>query len=1024
MPLIRVRCSFARLLALLASCLCLSAATVSVRAVESRTDPDFAIQSWDRRQGVPATVINDIQRAPNGYLWLATQKGLVRFDGERFRLFVSQSNPELRTNWVNCALVDTSGALWIATAADLLYYPSGRPGAENPTVIKVPSSVKALTLRADNSVWALCEKNEILRFSGSTIAGHRIIPGDESMRLLLAGKDGVQVMAASSQKITLLKNGEFLPVVQDWGFKARPDLACPRKLGGFWIAAERGVACVSESNGTVMVTSIQTTGESPGSAITALEEDKTGRLWAGTREGVVHCLSPAATTAEPSIWRQVTPKRLRSLGPVSCLYEDPEGLIWAGTTGGYLHQIKRRVVTAWSLPLLNQENIPHTVCVARDGVVWVGTDGAGVYRYQDRAVAHFGPEMGATFTSVMAMFEDSRTNLWLGTANGLFRFENGRFQPELAAILTGRPVPSLFEDPDGSLWFGTDGEVIRKQGENIKRFSLGRGVEVRALAKGRRNELWIGTRGSGIFRLRNEQVEKYDRFQRPGVQSLYCDHHGILWVGTITRGLFRIAGNHIYEWSSADGLPSSWVHSIIEDSSGTLWLGSNEGIYGVTKQALMERIRSKDSPLLTIQVASPEIPNWSSGSGQPSAAKGPDGRLWFPAGHGVLSFNPAELMRTRPALPVLIEEVLVDGVERAAAPSAPPLKIYSGMKRLELRYTIADLDSPGQLKFRYKLEGLDDKWIDGGAQRSASYGPLPPGKYSFSVISAGSANAWTATANPVQFEIVPHLWETQWFRGCAAVLILSVVGAAAHFIGRAKFRRKLERLQMHQAMEKERQRIARDLHDDLGSAITEIMLLSELAKGENGVEPIGVSQIRSQLNHITRKAQQVATSMDEIVWTINPKNDSLPDLASYLCDYATEFLRAAQVSSRIDVSESFPGVPVSAQQRYNLFLAVKEALNNAVKHSGASEVWLRIHWSERDFVIALSVEDNGRGFAPAPPGNGSGNGLANMRARLSSLGGHTEIASDPGSGTKVRFTLVLPAHSIERLAGAPQTSDL
>jgi signal transduction histidine kinase len=426
----------------------------------------------------------------------------------------------------------------------------------------------------------------------------------------------------------------------------------------------------------------------------------------------------------------------------------------------------------------------------------------------------------------------------------------------------------------------------------------------------------------------------------------------------------------------------------------------------------MERLRSKESPLLTIQVASPELGNWSAASGQPSAAKGPDGRIWFPVGHGLLSFNPAELIRSRPASPVLIEEVLVEGVKRAFDPAAPKLKMYAGMKRLEFRYTIADLDSPGRLKFRYKLEGLDEKWVDAGTQRFATYPSLPPGRYRFRVISAGSADVWTETANPLVIEIVPHFTQTAWFRTSSAVLVLGLVGTIAHLIGRAKLRRKLELLEMQQAMEKERQRIARDLHDDLGAGITEIMLLSELAKRDNGLEPVAAEQMNSQLSDITQKARQVATAMDEIVWTVDPRNDSLPDLASYLCDYMREFLRAANLSCRIDANESLPSLTLSAQQRHNLFMAVKEALNNAVKHSGASEVWLRIRWVVHRSALSVTVEDNGRGFDPAACREGGGNGLANMRTRMHASGGETEFASSPGEGTKVHFTLPLHAQAV------------
>jgi len=665
------------------------------------------------------------------------------------------------------------------------------------------------------------------------------------------------------------------------------------------------------------------------------------------------------------------------------------------------------------LPTLAQDSVPHTVCAARDGTVWVGTDGAGAYQYQNGSVARFGVEQGLSNLTVIAIFEDGQTNLWFGTLGGLFRFEEGRFKSELRNVVADRPVPALSQSRDGDLWFGTVGAIIRKRGENVRTYSVGgasREAEVRAITEDKEGQIWAGTRGAGLFRLKENHFERYEEFPRPIVNTIYCDRKGALWVGTAARGLFRLRDKRPLNWSSADGLPSDSVNSILDDATDTLWLSSSEGVFGMRKQALMERWRSKTSPLPTIQVAAAEMENWSAGSGQPSAAKGPDGRLWFPLGHGVLSFHPAELIRERPALPVLIEEVLVDDIERAFTPRSPGLKIYTGMKRLEFRYTIADLDSPGRLKFRYQLEGLDDKWINGGVSRSATYGPLPPGKYRFRVTSAGSGNVWTETANPLAFEIVPHFWQTAWFQTSSALLVLSIVGATAHFIGRAKLRRKLERLEMQQAMEKERQRIARDLHDDLGSGITEIMLLSELAKRENDPDVAQPAQIRSQLSDITRKAQQVATAMDEIVWTVDPKNDRLPDLASYLCDYAREFLRAANVSCRIDMMEDLPPLPVTAQQRHNLFMAVKEALNNAVKHSGASEVWLRILWA--DNRLAVGVEDNGRGFdASRVREKPNGNGLSNMQTRMDTICGKTEFRSQPSQGTKICLSLPLAAGS-------------
>lgn len=1000
-------CLHVRLVVAVGGCL-LGALSVPSGGQAQEAGPEFVTRTWDRRDGLPAAGINEIQRAPNGYLWLATQRGLLRFDGERFKAFDTESHAEFRTNWMAGVLADSSGGVWLGTPAGLFYQPDGKPGRDKWIEVGAHLPVKALASGGGGAIWALSVSNEVVQIAGGSLTARFKAPGDKPAHLLLCDKQN-GLLVASTHGAALRREERWLSVPPELIAKVRPDLACRSEQGGFWMAADREVVRLVEKKGQFTVTRLESTGDGPRSTITALMEDHLGRLWAGTREGAVYCLEPIPGSGAPDkgagpAWRQVTPKRLASLGNIACVYEDSEGLVWAGTTAGYLHQIKRRLVETWSLPSITQESVPHTVCVARDGAVWVGTDGAGVFRYQHGNVTRFGMEQGLGNGTVISMLEDTQTNLWLGTFGGLYRFENGRFKAELGAFLDNQPVPALFQDRAGTLWFGSTGAVLRKRGEEVNEFLLPRVFqrrEVRAMAEAPRGALWIGTRGGGLFRLEEGKVEKYAKFSAARVHTMYSDARGNLWVGTATRGLFRVAGNRINSWSRSDGLPNSWIHSILEDSSGTLWLGSNEGIFGVTKQALLGRARSKQSPLLTIQVASSEMENWSAGSGQPSAAKGPDGRLWFPAGHGVLSFQPAELMRQRPALPVLIEEVRVDGAERVFNQNGP-LQIFTGMKRLEFRYTVADLDSPGRLKFRYKLEGLDERWVDGGAQRSATYGPLAPGTYQFRVISAGSGNE---TATPLSIQIVPHLWQTTSFQVGLAVLSLGAVGATALFIGRAKLRRKLERLELQHALEKERQRIAQDLHDDVGSGISEIVFLSELARQEQTESP---ARTPEQLANITQKARQIATAMDEVVWTVNPKNDSLPNLASYLCDYAREFLRAANVGCRLDMAERLPNAPLTAQQRHNLFMVVKEALNNAVKHSGAGEVWLRILWS--DAVVVVSVEDNGRGFHPAQAQAGeSGNGLANMQARLEAIGGKTEYSSQPGQGTRVRFTLPLVA---------------
>lgn len=976
--------------------LVITAVWCAAHAWAAETEPDFVLRSWDRRDGLPASVIADIERTPDGYLWLATYRGLMRFDGARFKRFDDQNSAALQTNFVTQLLAEPDGGIWVGTLTSLSYLPDMRPSTGPYSEIGTQLGVMALARGSRDEVWAISsDRTELLRIVGKNVEQRFAAPDGQLIRSIVCDGEGNLVMLIGYNLYTFVGE-QFVPWANAGVEKDSVTVIAGRRDGGVWIASGTRLLRMDASGRVDTPHLAPDADDAPKLSMTAMLEDSAGRLWVGTRNGSVHYFHPDVG------WRQVTPKRTRALGQISSMHEDYEGMLWIGTVGGFLHQIKPRLVTMWSLPGLVQESVTQTVCVSRDGAVWIGTDGSGAYRYKDGVFARFTAQHGLSNSTVMAIFEDRRTNLWFGTLGGLFRLQGDRLEPELASLLSGQPVPALFEDDEGSLWIGTVGAVIRKRGEDVQVYEIGpgaRGAEVRAITQGKEGEIWIGLRTGGLFRFRNERIERETGFERPVVTALHCDDDGVLWIGTIARGLFRFQNGRARNWMAGDGLPSSMVFTILEDDDETLWMSSNEGVFGLRKAELRTFERSAQAPLLAIHLSASDTHNWSAGSGQPGASKGPDGRLWFPLAHGVVSFHPKSLMRTRPELPVLLEEVIVDGVERPLVPGAP-IRILSGMRRLEFRYTLADLDAVGRLKFRYKLEGLDEEWVEGSVQRTASYGPLPQGNYRFRVISAGSGNVWREMLHPVELEIVPRIWETGWFRGTSVLLLLGAVSLVVRRIERGKARRRLERLEMQQAMEKERRRIAQDLHDDLGAGLTEIMLLGELAKRNLPAEA------QPDVEAMTEKTRLLATAMDEVVWTVNPKNDFVPNLASYIADYAREFFRATPVPCRIDVDGVLPPAPVSAQTRHNLFLAVKEALNNAAKHARATEVWLALRCDNG--TLTVSVEDNGRGFDPGAVRSG-GNGLQNMRARLEASGGHTEVQSRPGAGTLIRFTV--PLHS-------------
>jgi len=336
--------------------------------------------------------------------------------------------------------------------------------------------------------------------------------------------------------------------------------------------------------------------------------------------------------------------------------------------------------------------------------------------------------------------------------------------------------------------------------------------------------------------------------------------------------------------------------------------------------------------------------------------------------------------------------------------------LLSGVRRLAFRYTCADLRAPEQLQFRYWLEGVDEGWVDAGSQRTASYIQTPPGTYRFRVMAGGASGIWREAAQPVLVTIVPRLWERGSVRSLAGLTLLGAMAATAYSIGRARVRRKLARSEQQRAVEQERQRIAANIHDDLGASLTRITLLSDLAR-----EGAVAGGIAAEMDQIHKTSCELTRSMDEIVWAVDPEHDTLDSLVTYLGKFAQDLLRVANTRCRLHIPTTVPAIGVSSHVRHNLFLAVKEALHNVIKHAAATEA--RLHFSLETDAFVLVVADNGRGFIPTEhAGNpvlhagqiSGGNGLRNISRRLREIGGRCEVVSAPGQGTEIRLRVPLP----------------
>jgi len=387
---------------------------------------------------------------------------------------------------------------------------------------------------------------------------------------------------------------------------------------------------------------------------------------------------------------------------------------------------------------------------------------------------------------------------------------------------------------------------------------------------------------------------------------------------------------------------------------------------------------------------------------QPGACVARDGKLWFPTIKGLASINPAQFSPNTNPPPVVIESVLIDGQEQngkgSSAGLPAPVVIPSRKERLEIHYTSLNLGAPERARFKYRLDGHETAWTEAGNTRVAYYAKLPPGHYQFQVTACNEDGVWNKTGSALALAIEPPLWRTWWFLSASSVCILGAIVGMVHYFSTQRLQRQVERLRQHEAVEKERARIARDIHDQLGASLTQVALLGEFVESDKD----SPSEIEAHARQICQTARDTTRVLDEIVWTVNPSNDTLEGLVNYICKYAQEYLGVAGLRYRLDVPAQLPDASLPPELRHNVFLAAKEAITNIVRHAKASAAWVRLRLEPGVFI--LEIADDGRGLADLDPAKAqSRNGLTNMRKRVEEIGGQFSIGPAPEGGTLVRL---------------------
>jgi signal transduction histidine kinase/ligand-binding sensor domain-containing protein len=929
---------------------------------------------------------------------------LLRFDGVRFTTFNEGNTPGLSSGSVVKLFEDARANLWIGTdTGDVLLVKNGK--VEQIRVGRGTREGRLMSICEDSTgaVWLYTADGYLGQYRDAKLEAWQVLPNYRSnCRAMAADTSGLLWIGTDFflyglRPSVMSTTGNVPAAAYSRAPVAKLDLLLASRSAGYWRLAQGRIQKWKDDH-------LESgydwsypwhTNSTP---VRAACEDQEGNLVVGTGGEGVFWFDAQGGHAQ-----------LLSDYTVLSLCMDKQGDLWVGTDGRGLVRVRRK-----SFEVLegSQGLTVQSVCQDGQSGLWIGYYGEHIDHWMNGKLQSFGRTNGLVDLGVKSVFVDHDQNLWVGTQlGGLLRFQGDRFLLAPGSELLARDyeVSALYQDRSNRLWAGTQAGLASWNGQAWTFVTNGPpGAVVRALVEDRSGNLWIGTQGGGLQRIRDGQFAWFGKTNDLPSDNISCvleDSAGVLWIGT-SAGLARLSNG---KWTSYAGHfsgVSGNVGYLIDDDQGYLWMGSSVGLMRVRKADLEDFAVGRIDAVPIRSYGQPDgLPTrvCSQGS-QPAACRTRDGKLWFPTISGLVSVDPRQLRPNTNLPPVIIESVWVDGrpegpdALRVSAPRA--VRIPAARESLEIHYTSINLPAPDLGLFKYRLTGHED-WTTAEPQRRyARYSKLPHGHYTFEVKACNEDGLWNETPATLAVTVLPPFWQTWWFISMTSLCLLGMIVGLVHYVSTQKLQRQLAALRQQELLQQERARIARDLHDQLGANLTQVALLGELAETDKDLP----GEVEAHAKQISQTARETTRALDEIVWTVNPSNDTLDGLINYVCKYAQEYLALAGLRYRLEVPAQLPPLPISPELRHNVFLAAKEAVNNVVKHSRATAAWLRLHLEPNEFT--LEIEDNGRGVATGDEKKGR-NGLRNMRKRLEEVGGMFAILPGSEGGTRVCLTAPL-----------------
>jgi signal transduction histidine kinase/CheY-like chemotaxis protein/ligand-binding sensor domain-containing protein len=1031
---------------------------VPAQALEpSKALTQYVQEVWQQEEGLPENDVTTILQTRDGYIWLGTEEGLVRFDGVRFTVFDRSNTPELASPYITSLLEGRDGSLWIGTGGGgVCRLKAGKFSVPPALVVLSSDDVRSFYESADGALWIGTGGHGIGCLKDGKFSRYTTADGlANDFVWALAGTGDGTLWVGTDHGLDRLKDGKFtlystkdgLPndVVWSlaWGragtlwigtggglcrlqdgklhvYASNRDKYPVKSLyedrhGTLWLGTEgHGLERITNGSG-----SAYTTREGlPNDTVMAVLEDDEGSLWIGTFGGGLVRLKDASFVT-------IGTEQGLSAADINAVYEGHDGSVWIGTSGGGLNRLKNGEVTHYT----RKQGLPSdevwSVLEGRDGSIWAGTNGGGLARLRDGRIVTYSTKNGLSNDSVRALLEDPQGDLWIGTrSGGLNRLRDGKLT--LYSTRNGLPsdvIRALYIDPGGTLWVATDGGLVALEG----------GGATDDEGRGRRYSIKTYTTKDGLA---NNATCSIDQ-----------DREGTLWVGSCTGGLSRFKDGKFTAYTTRQGMFDDIVFRILEDDQDNLWMSCNRGVYRASKRELNQLAEGKIKQIHCVSygVSDGMGSRECNGGFQPAGWKTKDGRLWFPTLKGVAVVDPARLRIDEHPPRVMIESVFIDG---EAVPASANIEVPAGHSKLEIHYTGLSFSAPRKVRFKFQLLGFDKTWVDAGSRRIAYYTNVPPGKYSFRVIACNGEGVWNLQGATLELYLEPHFYQTLWFYTLSALLLLAAaMGGYRLRIRQIRVReRELERHVKERTEELQKEVTVRKRAEEAaeaGSRAKSMFLANmshEIRTPINGILGMTELTMETELNSEQRGyLGLVKTSADALLTVLNDildfskieagrldlepihfkLRDSLEDTLKLMA------LRADQKGLELtcDIHPEVPEMVVADPTRLRQILI--NLIGNAIKFTPRGDVSLEAALESRSQDQALlhfTVRDTGIGIAPEKQKlifeafsqadgsttrtfGGTGLGLTISLRLVTMMGGRMWVESEPGKGSRFHFTV-------------------